>query len=233
VYLSVLLARLNCSMAINGMTRREWGAATGASLCLSAAPDLFAASGFWNRKDPSAWSSDEVLQLATRSPWAISARVLPKPGRDRGSFQPNAPEVGGGRSGGRGTGPEPVIAVTEVTVVWESAKPLLDALKSTFPADFANHYVIGINDLPQAQRKRQVNFENMSASLQARGRDPVDAGAIQPAQNGMVVLFGFSKELLPLTATDRDILFTMETDLFSVRAKFDPKEMMYQGALAI
>lgn len=212
-------------------TRRAWvHAATSAGFCLFAT-DLFAASDFWNKKDASTWSSDEVLRLTTRSPWATSARVLPKPGRDRGSFQPDAPPVGGGRSGGRGTGPEPVVPVTEVTVVWESAQPLLDALKSSFPSDFANHYVIGVNDFPIAQGKRGVKQENTLANLRARGKDPVDAGAIQMVRG--ILLCAFSKELLPLTSTDKDVLFALDTEQFSIKARFDLKEMIYRGKLAL
>jgi hypothetical protein len=196
------------------------------SFWLVTSRELFAGTDFWNRKDADSWTSDEVLQLATKSPWAVSARVLPKPGRDRGSVQTPAPDIAGGRSGGRGTGPEPVVQVAEVIVVWESAQPLLDALKSRFPSDFANHYVIGVNDLPRAPG-------DITASLQARGRDSVGAGAIQPTQNGRTVLFTFSKELLPLTGKDRDVVFALTTDRYSVRARFEPKEMVYWGKLAL
>jgi len=116
----------------------------------------------------------------------------------------------------------------EVIVVWESAQPLRDALKYRFPADFADRYVIGVHDLPAAKDR-----ENVMATLQARGQSPVDAGVVLERQGGSVLLFGFSKELLPLTASDKDVLFTLNTDRFSVRTKFDPKEMLYRGMLAL
>jgi hypothetical protein len=31
---------------------------------------LFGASDFWNKKDPDSWSSEEIVQLSSRSPWA-------------------------------------------------------------------------------------------------------------------------------------------------------------------
>lgn len=126
-----------------------------------------------------------------------------------------------------------MVPVSEVTVVWESAEPLLDALKSKFSSDFANHYVIGVNDLPKTQGKHPVNQANMQASLQARGKTPVDAGAIEPTQNGQIMLFGFSKELFPLTAADKDVIFSVETDQYSIKARFEPKEMVYKGRLAV
>jgi hypothetical protein len=222
-------------------TRRDWAShlmsfigASRASLALLAAADLFGASEFWNKKDPTAWTSDEVLRLATNSPWAKTGRVLPKPGRDRGSFQQPGPDLGGGGTG-RGSNPKlgevPVVPVNEVTVVWASAQPLLDALKSSFPADFANHYVIGVNDLPTTEGGRKVNQDSMAANLQVRGKDSTDAGGVLPARG--TVLFAFSKELLPLSVSDKEVLFTLDTNQFSVKVRFDLKEMTYRGKLAV
>jgi hypothetical protein len=222
-------------------TRREWASrlanfigSTRASLALLTAADLLGASEFWNKKDPSAWTSDEVLQLATKSPWAKTGRVLPRPGRDRGSFQQPGPDLGGGGTG-RGSNPKlgevPVVPVAEVTVVWASAQPLLDALKSSFPADFANHYVIGVNDLPATEGGRKVNQDSMAANLQVRGKDSTDAGGVLPARG--TVLFAFSKELLPLSVSDKEVLFTLDTNQFSVKVRFDLKEMTYRGKLAV
>ncbi|HEY3825003.1 MAG TPA: hypothetical protein VGL82_10605 [Bryobacteraceae bacterium] len=216
------------------MTRRGWVAAASAGFGFVAASELFGASDFWNKKDPSAWTSDEILQLATRSPWARTGQVLPKPGRDRGSFGRSIPDLGGG-GGGRSenpkTGEVPVLPVTEVTVVWASAKPLLDALRTSFPADFANHYVIGVNDLPEDQGGRKVDRENMGANLKIRGKDSVDAGG--NLQTRETILFPFSKELLPLTVADKEAVFTLDANEFSVKVRFDLKEMMYRGKLAV
>lgn len=220
------------------ITRREWGShlknVLGASLAFLTAADLFGASEFWNKKEPSAWTTDEVLQLATKSPWAKTGRVLPKPGRDRGSAMQAGPDVGGGGTG-RGSNPKlgevPVVPVEEVTVVWASAQPLLDALKSSFPADFANHYVIGVNDLPATEGGRKVNQDSMAANLQVRGKDSTDAAGVLPGRE--TVLFAFSKELLPLKVADKEVLFTLDTNQFSVKVRFDLKEMTYRGKLAV
>ncbi|HWF11664.1 MAG TPA: hypothetical protein VG297_24520 [Bryobacteraceae bacterium] len=202
------------------------------ALFAGAGGHLLAASGFWNKKDPAEWTSDEILQLATRSPWATKARVLPKPGRDKGSTGTFGPDVGGGRGGGRGTGPEPLVAVQEVTVVWESAPPLVDVLRTTFPSDFSNHYVIGVHDLPATAKGHGLTRENLSANL-AKGHDSVDAGAIDTIRGRTVLIFGFSKELLPLGPEDKEVTFSMATEAYSVRARFDLKEMRYRGMLAV
>jgi hypothetical protein len=220
----------------NPMTRRKLlTAAASAGVCVCTAADLFGASDFWNRKSPSAWTSDEILQLATKSPWARMARVLPKPGRDRGSFDSSVPDLAGGNAGGRSgngkLGEVPIVPVAQVTVIWASAQPLLDALKSVFPTDFANHYVIGINDLPTTEGRRKVNQESMMATLQARGKESVDAGGVLPTRD--TVLFAFSKELFPLSPGDKEVLFSLETNQYSIKTRFDLKEMTYRGRLAL
>lgn len=185
---------------------------------------VFAAQPFWNKKDPAAWTSDEILQLFTHSPWAVDARVLPRPGRDKGHTDVGGPDVGGGRSGGRGTGPIPIISVTEVTVVWATAKPLMDTLKSTFPPDFANHYVLSVADLP-------AKVEGLVATLETKGKQSVGSGGIETTRRG--TLFAFSKELLPLSIADKEVFFQLEADQFSIRARFDLKDMVYRGMLAV
>lgn len=193
---------------------------------------VFGASDFWNRKAAATWTPEEVLELATKSPWATRARVLPKAGRDKGNTTTFGPDVAGGRGGGRGTGPEPVVAVDEVKVVWESAAPLVEALKTRFPSDFSNHYVIGVQDLPSPGRGKKLTRENIAANL-AKGRDSVDAGAIDTMRSGTELIFGFSKELLPLNVHDKEVVFSMTTDAYSIRARFDLKEMKYMGMLAV
>jgi hypothetical protein len=39
--------------------------------------------------------------------------------------------------------------------------------------------------------------------------------------------------LLPLTAADKEVLFTLDTNQFSIKVRFDLKEMMYRGKLAV
>ncbi len=205
------------------------GSLTGAALLLIPR-GLAAASDFWNKKDPSAWTTEQILQLTTRSPWAQQARVVPRPGRDRGGSYPTASPVAGGKSGGHGTGPDPVIQVAEVTAVWCSAKPLLDVLKTSFPMDFTGHYVISM-ELPPGPGGKVPNRDNIEASLEVKSKGSVGVGAIQLRRQAAI--FGFSKELLPIAASDKDVVFMLQTDQYSIRARFEPKEMIYRGVLAV
>jgi hypothetical protein len=204
------------------INRRKALIQIGTGLLLNTHPS-HAAQGFWARKDISQWTSDEILQIATRSPWAVRARVLPKPGRDKGSTRGIEPAPTPGRSGTRETGSIPVVAVDEVTVVWASARPLMEVLKTHFPPDFVNHYVISISDLPPSP--------GTTAALETKGRESLGAGLVDNTRSRS--FFGFSKELLPLTLADREAIVSISADRYSIRARFDLKEMMYRGELAL
>ena len=196
---------------------------------------LLTASDFWNKKDSSAWSTDEIMQLATKSPWARNARVLPRPGRDRGGFDNSAPELSAGSQQGRGAGNRPgevaVVPVEEVTVIWASAQPIIDALRFHLPPDFANHYVIGINDLPKAEGGRKVDTDSMVATLQLHDGRAVQSGGMLPGKD--TTLFAFSKELLPLRAADKEVLFSLETSQYTIKTYFNLREMTYRGKPAL
>jgi hypothetical protein len=248
-------------------------------LFILGAPFLFAASDFWNKKGHDEWSSQEILQLTTKSPWAKDVRVELKAanrggydggaagipgtdaetgaisqrrmaGADSGGIGPDAP----GPSGmGRGTGPDsgmpdalggrrgdegiPISALA-AKVRWESAQPLIEALRTKLPPEFADRYVISVSGIPALHGKEflpgdeaMMDRFKASASLQVKGKSPVQAGAIRRSASGM--WFGFAKEFLPLAASDKDLTFTLNTGQLSLKARFDPKEMLYGGKLAV
>lgn len=239
-------------------TRRWWlGIATGSCAYFSAARNALSASAFWNKKESSAWTSDEVLELTTRSPWAKDTRVDLKPnglgpaGAASSDLTLDANKSatigsGGGRTAGK---------LPDVVVTWESAQPMLDALKYPIPEEFAGHYMLGVSNLPitvqggrlprngrapsptgppgGVDQQEILDWLKNGASLRVKSKESVEAGVIRPARGGEVILFGFSKELLPLSVNDREVVFTLDTDQFAVKAKFDPREMTYRGKLAV
>src|SRR5580700_3031658 len=91
-------------------------------------------SEFWNKKDPSQWSSDEIEKLKTRSPWAksvsVSLRQSGSVGNGGGVGYPGGGGMGGGGMGGGGMGrgrrggmggPAPI--QYHGVVRWVTAKP--------------------------------------------------------------------------------------------------------------
>lgn len=86
---------------------------------------------------------------------------------------------------------------------------------------------------PVARQKEIVDKLLHAVSLSAKGRDPQAAVVVQQTTATQTLIFGFEKTALPLTAADKDLLFTLKLGALTVKAKFDPKEMMFDGKLAL
>ena len=70
------------------------------------------------------------------------------------------------------------------------------------------------------------------ATLQVKGKDQGEAGIARRARIGSI-MFGFSKDYLQLTPEDREIVFSLDTEQFSLKTKFDTKDMTCHGKLAV
>jgi hypothetical protein len=157
----------------------------------------------------------------------------------------------GGKGRGRGNGGG-VASPYEGTVRWESARPILEAMKSPLPEAFKGRYVISVSGIPllrersmgpvdeddstASRRHEKEDIDRLKdlSSLEARGRDPVQAGLVtRQVATGSSFLFGFSRELLPLEKRDTDFLFTTTLGRLVVKAHFVPKEMLYHGELSV
>jgi hypothetical protein len=240
-------------------------------------------SGFWNKKRPEDWSSEEIDALITKSPWAKEASAqgaAPEGGYGSRTGSPNGGGYPGGSSGG-GMG-MPRIGIPGIggigmgggggrrmggnqgggrgqqrgtlykgTVRWESAKPVLDALKTPLPDAFANHYVIAVIGFPlpagprryqeeegdnPPRRSQDDTLDNLKqfTTLQPKGKELAQAGIVQQqTSSNSNLLFGFSRDSLTLTKGDKEVLFSTTLGRLVIRAKFDPKEMLYHGQLAV
>ena len=156
--------------------------------------------------------------------------------------------MGGNQGGGRG---QQRGAVYHGTVRWESAQPVLDALKAPLPDAFANHYVIAVIGFPLPASERRYRDEQgdnpprqsqddmldnlkQFTTLQPKGKELAQAGVVQQqTSSNSDLLFGFSKDSLTLTKDDKEVLFSTTLGRMVIRAKFDPKEMLYHGQLAV
>ena len=247
-------------------------------------------SDFWNKKEPAEWTSAEVDQMITKSPWAKESTAQYShdrsdgsdypdngggypggggggggyPGGGGGGGYPGGGGMGGGRMGGTGIpgmgggggrrgggGRQQQVPSVQGTVRWESAKPVVEAMKAPLPDAFANHYVISISGFPLngGRRRSQDDSDSNSSQstddmldqlksltyLQPKGRDGAQPGVVQksPSSGGGTVLFGFSKEMLALKAEDKEVTFSTKLGRLLVKTKFNLKDMMYHGELAI
>lgn len=132
----------------------------------------FAASDFWNKKKPAEWTEQENQELRTKSPWAKKVEADMASGRGGGGGAGGgggSDSGGGGGGGGRGGGggggggggrgggggggglapaaPNGSLGVT-LEIVWQSAKPVLDAHPINLPAKLDGHYVLAVSGIP-------------------------------------------------------------------------------------
>jgi len=170
-------------------------------------------SDFWNRKEPSEWSPDEVDRLITKSPWAKEITVSQE------------------QSGQKRR--RSVAAQFNGVVRWESAKPVLDAMKAPLPGEFSNHYVISVSGIPMSSLNAR-NSESSGAEARARQREiesaldrikavtRLEPKGLAPAQPGIVqetpfgvgetrtMLFGFSRTLFRLSPDNQEAIFSTQ-----------------------
>ena len=150
--------------------------------------------------------------------------------------------MGGPRMGGRGAGRPQM----KGTVRWESAQPILEALKTPLPEAFAGHYVISVSGFPLRGGRRPADEANGTnedmldrlksfTSLEPKGRHGSQPGVVQQqvSTGEGSVLFGFSKELLDLSADDKEATFSTNFGRLTIKAKFDLRAMMYHHKLAV
>jgi hypothetical protein len=256
------------------------GALTLAGACLVSWKDLYAGE-FWNKKDPSQWTGEEIDQLTTKSPWAKSVTAQYAPGSNNGGYGQGGggyPRNGGGMGGpsigiggigmgrrggmGRPGGGYPQSSNYKGTVRWESAQPILDALKTPLPDAFAKHYVIGVRDIPlienrprqqqnpddtdqdspklstpdtsAADDKRKLDNLKQMTNLTPKGHESAQPEVVQQmTPGGTYFLFGFSKTFLDFGKKDHEVTFSTQLGKLIVKAKFDPSEMLYHGNLAV
>jgi hypothetical protein len=217
-----------------GLTRRTFIRLSALSLTTLAIP-LRAAGHFWDSRLPSQWTPEEIAELTGKSPWAKPVLAQYRAAMDDLSPKHESePTQGRGeaRVGECGLVPCSSIMPGNVTVIWESAQPIREALHPVIPPEFNGRYVISVRGL---EGNQSLDRLQTGTDLSAKGKPPIQPGLVRQRNNSW--LFGFSKDLMPLTADDKDVQFTVRTgaDLRStlLRATFNPKEMIYRGTLAL
>ncbi len=155
------------------------------------------------------------------------------------------PRMGGGR-GGRAPGAG--AQQYKGTVRWESAAPVLAALKTPLLEAFANHYVISASGFPLSGARRssqdgdssqasQDAIEQLKAytSLQPKSKEIAQPGVVQqqPSSGAGSFLFGFARDVLDLSRDDKEVTFSTRLGRLVVKTKFNLLEMTYQGKLAV
>ena len=188
-------------------------------MCLPATRD-----DFWNTKPPSEWNAGEIYTLMNRSPWANAVQAW-NPIQEMAYLRRAEMKNTGAP---RGVGPKGV-------VTWESAQPIRDAMKTATPPEFENSYVLGVDGIPAGGRSADTLRE--SAVLNFTGKPRWTVGATNAREliraTGVVYEFAFSKSATPIARNSGDIVFEVSFGDWKIRTTFEPKNMLYQGRLAL
>jgi hypothetical protein len=218
------------------------------------APDKWSAEEIEKLTTDSPWAKGVNVEFQQDTDPAFTSANSPSIGRAGAIEAPRnpahtvqmGPDAEPVRGGSRRR--EPVI------VRWESGQAIRDAYGFPLPAEFKDRYVIGVTRLPygimekpkrggaapveaesaiQRQQKMRELLQS-AAYLEARDKEPAQAGIVRLAPKATQTwLFGFSKEFLNIEPTDREVQFTLHTAMVSLRAKFEPKAMLYRGKLSV
>jgi hypothetical protein len=166
---------------------------------------------------------------------------------------------GGGRGmggGGRGRGGSQMPLSYTATVRWESAKPIQAALKTPLPEGLSETYVISVSGVPILESSRHRTEEGDAPStiskglsddvleriknltyLEPKGKSPAQPSIVRQGSIGSsgtpTILFGFPRDVMPLTADDREVAFTTQLGRIEIKTKFNLKDMMYHKELAL
>jgi hypothetical protein len=216
------------------ISRRAWFA-----LAASGALYAFAGKEFWETKEPADWTNDEIRKLLTKSPWAheTSGERTSTSKNNHSEF----PRQTGVDSRGRPHAPRPstapstrVVASVKGMVVWESAKPIRLASNEPLGDEFAGMYVLSLAGVPVGSGKSATEKLRAASSLHLKGHDALEAAVVKHADGGRdVVLFGFSREGLEISREDKEVVFATTINRIPLSAKFNPREMVYRGELAL
>lgn len=217
---------------------------------------------FWNSEQPSDWTKNEIQELMNRSPWAKEVNVsdagpggidASRDNRGSGGSSNRAPDVGGAIPGlpsgppmGRPFAPRAVLGRFSAIVRWDSALPIREAMHAQPYQDADRYYIISVTgDLPDMGRivgadgatldeRRMENIKQVTrlerktdALVLARVAVTPDG---YPAGGG--TLFYFERRDAVL-AEDKQVTFVTRVGPYEVRARFNLKEMLYRGKLAL
>ena len=126
-------------------------------------------------------------------------------------------------------------------VRWESAAPIRVARKMESAPD--NNYRISVSGLPMGPRRggngdRSSELLNGLAALtdlERKGKDSIPCSRVEMSkgEDTNTLMFYFESGSAPIQAGDKEITFNTKIGPLQVKAKFVPKEMIFDGKPAL
>jgi len=147
--------------------------------------------------------------------------------------------VGGGGMGGPPDGGG--MPQFHAFVRWDSAAPMRVARKLESAPD--NQYWISVSGLPTVPRRggngdRSSELLNGLAALtdlERKGKDSIPCSRVEMSkgEDTNTLTFYFEPGSAPIQAGDKEVTFNTKIGPLQVKAKFVPKEMIFDGKLAL
>ena len=212
-----------------------------------------AAGPKWLSQDHTRWTPEQVEQILSSSPWARQtgaifastdedARTYPVPlptphdaGLAGGVSSSNG-STDGHWDGGVGRLPRGGTPTLPVTLRWDSALPLRQALRiQGIEAPPDNAYVIGVIGLVPARQSLTPGMRQgllNQARLMPRGKKAIAPEDVRMDEaTGTLWLFFSKKD--PIAIGDKEVTFGTTFGSMKVIQKFRLKDMIYRGKLEL
>jgi hypothetical protein len=231
-------------------------------ILFAAAAIALCAGDVWS-KEYTQWSAGEVNRLLTDSPWVrqvnalfstapreVDDSVVPPPSASTANMGGTRGVTSGGWDGGVGRNIDDSPPKLPVTIRWDSALPVREALLRSRLRDHlspprdsnenlnqpAKDYivtVIGLLTNDQSRDRERVRKELMAAAKLVRAGKP----AIRPenieldAAAGAIQVFFPRTE--PISLNDKEVTFQLQFGSMRIEKKFRLKPMTYRGKLEL
>jgi hypothetical protein len=221
--------------------------------CLLASAALTAAD-FWQEKDFTVWSAQQVEKMLTDSPWAKKVTIVVGRLREEGldGFQLGAAGPGGGGGAGRDSADAEVqqLRRVTVTVAWLSALPVRQALvrRQTSPdallqpdrqrqlTEDEPFYTVAVVGLPlQLVAKGTIDEVKGRTALEPNRKEriaPEDIRIFKDGAQSVRVEFRFPRTTV-ITLDDKEVEFITKLGDAELTKKFRLTDMMVRGRLAL
>ncbi len=130
-----------------------------------------------------------------------------------------------------------------ILVRWDSALPVRLASKSS-PEGLADNYLVFMSGLPRMGDRNRApegapdasGFTDRlksATSLQRKGKDPIYPDRVEPKPDENGILFYFPRNAGKIAVADKEVTFASALGPLRIKAKFNLKDMMYQGRLEL
>ena len=212
------------------------------------------AADFWEEKDFTTWSPQQIDKMLTDSPWAKKATIVVgslREGEAPGGFSSGGAGFGGGGGAARDSGGAEFRGVSRITatVVWISALPVRQAIarlragvdapvlpdERRLPEDEA-FYVVAVAGMPiRVAQAGTLNEVLDKTALKSKGKAPIkpaDIRIVPESKQTVRVEFVFPKSNA-ITLDDKEIEFVTKMGAADIARKFTLANMTVRGRLAL